>query len=186
LQVIYGGKAHPRDEPGKDLIRKVFAAMASLKGDIQGVYIENYDMRWAKLITSGVDLWMNTPQRPFEASGTSGMKAALNGIPSFSVPDGWWREGHVEGATGWDIGREEIPETEADEITSLYNKLENIIVPMFYGRENAYSEVMRSTIALNGSFFNTQRMVAQYVLDAYSDGKQGISAQQKLEEMRRE
>jgi starch phosphorylase len=186
LQVIYGGKAHPNDEPGKHLIRSVFAAMASLKDIIQGVYVENYDMKWAKLITGGVDLWMNTPQRPYEASGTSGMKAALNGIPSLSVPDGWWREGHVEGATGWDIGREEIPETEADEIASLYSKLENIIVPMFYGRENAYSEVMRSTIALNGSFFNTQRMVSQYVLDAYFNGKQGLSAQQRIEEMRRE
>lgn len=184
LQVIYGGKAHPNDEPGKQLIRNVFAAMASLKDTIQGVYVENYDMKWAKLITSGVDLWMNTPQRPYEASGTSGMKAALNGIPSFSVPDGWWREGHVEGATGWDIGREEIPETEADEIASLYRKLENIIVPMFYGRESAWNEVMRSAIALNGSFFNTQRMVSQYVLDAYHDGKPGLSAQQRIEEMR--
>jgi starch phosphorylase len=158
--------------------------MAALKGTIQGVYVENYDMKWAKFITSGVDLWMNTPQRPYEASGTSGMKAALNGVPSFSVPDGWWCEGHVEGATGWDIGREEIPETEADEIASLYNKLGNIIVPMFYGRENAYHEVMRSSIALNGSFFNTQRMLSQYVLDAYFDGKQGMSLQQKIEELR--
>ena len=172
FQIVYGGKAHPQDDAGKEQIRRVFQAMAALKGTIRSVYVENYDMRWASLITSGVDLWLNTPQRPHEASGTSGMKAALNGIPSFSVPDGWWLEGHVEGATGWDIGREEIPETPADEISSLYDKLEKIIVPMFYGRPDAYAEVMRLSIALNGSFFNTQRMLAQYVLDAYFEGKQ--------------
>lgn len=105
LQIVYGGKAHPQDEPGKEQIRRVFWAMAALKDTIRSVYVENYDMRWASFMTSGVDLWLNTPQRPYEASGTSGMKAALNGIPSFSVPDGWWLEGHVEGATGWDIGR---------------------------------------------------------------------------------
>ncbi len=99
------------------------------------------------------------------------MKAALNGVPSFSVPDGWWLEGHVEGATGWDIGEEEIPETANDEIAALYNKLEFIIVPMFYGRPAAYGEIMRLTIALNASFFNTQRMLSQYVLDAYFEEK---------------
>jgi starch phosphorylase len=113
------------------------------------------------------------------------MKAALNGIPSFSVPDGWWLEGHVEGATGWDIGREEIPETSADEIAALYHKLETIIVPMFYGRPEAYAEVMRLSIALNGSFFNTQRMLAQYVLDAYFEGKQSMPVDQVIADNRR-
>ena len=131
------------------------------------MYLQNYDMRWAQLITSGVDLWLNTPQRPYEASGTSGMKAALNGVPSLSVPDGWWREGHVEGATGWDIGADEIPDTPSKEIASLYFKLEKVILPMFYGQKNSYAEVMRLSIALNGSFFNTQRMLAQYVTNAY-------------------
>ena len=185
FQLIFGGKAHPRDELGKQQIRNVFAAMDALKGVVPGVYVENYDMRWAQFITSGVDLWLNTPQRPHEASGTSGMKAALNGVPSFSVPDGWWIEGHVEGATGWDIGREEIPETAADEIAALYNKLEKIIVPTFYGREQAYSQIMRLSIALNGSFFNTQRMVSQYMLDAYFTGRPGMSVQQMIEEMRK-
>lgn len=185
LQIIYGGKAHPQDEPGKNQIRHIFQAMAALKGAVGGVYVENYDMRWASLITSGVDLWLNTPQRPFEASGTSGMKAALNGIPSFSVPDGWWIEGHVEGATGWDIGREELPETSAEEIASLYHKLETVIVPMFYGRPAAWAEMMRLSIALNGSFFNTQRMLAQYVLDAYFDGKQVTPVEQLVADNRR-
>jgi starch phosphorylase len=185
LQLVYAGKAHPQDEPGKEQIRRVFRAMAALKDAIPAVYVENYDMRWALWMTSGVDLWLNTPQRPYEASGTSGMKAALNGVPSLSVPDGWWLEGHVEGATGWDIGREEIPETSADEIESLYHKLETIIVPMFYGRSGAYAEVMRLSIALNASFFNTQRMLAQYVLDAYFEGKQSMPVEQVIANSRR-
>jgi len=185
IQVIYGGKAHPNDEVGKALIRHLFEIIAALKGIIRIVYIENYDMRWAHLITSGVDLWLNTPHRPYEASGTSGMKAALNGVPSLSVPDGWWREGHVEGATGWDIGEEEIPDPLTDEVASLYHKLENVILPMFFGRQNAYAEVMRHAIALNGSFFNTQRMVAQYLMNAYFSGQQGSSIQQVIEETRR-
>lgn len=185
LQIIYGGKAHPQDEAGKEQIRHVYAAMAALKDTIPSVYVENYDMRWASLITSGSDLWLNTPERPHEASGTSGMKAALNGVPSFSVPDGWWLEGHVEGATGWDIGREEIPETAADEIAFLYHKLERTIVPMFYGRPDAYHEVMRLSIALNGSFFNTQRMLSQYILDAYFEGKKAMPVEQIVNDSRR-
>ena len=172
FQILYGGKAHPNDQPAKEMIRQVFAKIAALKDAVQIVYIENYEMRWGQLLTSGVDLWLNTPQRPYEASGTSGMKAALNGVPSFSVPDGWWIEGHIEGVTGWDIGHEEIPDVATEEIGSLYDKLEHRILPMFYGRKNSYLEVMRSTIALNGSFFNTQRMLSQYALNAYSAGRQ--------------
>lgn len=185
FHVIYAGKAHPHDGGGKAIIRHVFDMIAALKDVIRIVYVPNYEMHWGQLITSGVDLWLNTPQRPQEASGTSGMKAALNGVPSLSVPDGWWLEGHVEGATGWDIGRDEIPDSPAAEIASLYDKLENVIVPMFYGRNDSYAEVMRLSIALNGSFFNTQRMVAQYVMNAYAVGKQGASVQQTIEEMRR-
>jgi glycogen phosphorylase len=185
FQVVYAGKAHPQDEPGKEQIRRVFQAMATLRDAVRCVYVENYDLHWAALITSGVDLWLNTPQRPYEASGTSGMKAALNGVPSFSVPDGWWLEGHVEGATGWDIGREEIPETSADEIAALYHKLENVILPTFYGRPVAYAETMRLSIALNGSFFNTQRMLSQYILDAYFEGKQSMPVEQVIANSRR-
>jgi len=184
FQVVFSGKAHPHDEPGKALIRRVFEMIAELKGIIPIVYIANYDMRWAQLITSGVDLWLNTPHRPYEASGTSGMKAALNGVPSLSVPDGWWREGHVEGATGWDVGHEEIPDNPAEEIASLYDKLENTILPMFYGRKDAYAEVMRHSIALNGSFSNTQRMLAQYVMNAYFSGRQVSAVQQVMEDAR--
>jgi glycogen phosphorylase len=165
IQVIYGGKAHPQDEGGKALIRRVFDASKSLASSIRVVYVENYDWRWGKLLTSGVDIWMNTPMRPQEASGTSGMKAAMNGVPS--VVDGWWIEGHIEGVTGWSIGSGEVTEDAASEVTSLYDKLERTILPMFYGRPFAFAKVMRSAIAFNGSFFNTQRMVMQYVGNAY-------------------
>ncbi len=167
IQLVYGGKAHPHDEGGKNLIRRVVGGASSLADVIKTVYVENYDMRWGKLITSGVDLWMNTPMRPQEASGTSGMKAALNGVPSFSVVDGWWAEGHIEGVTGWAIGSSEVAEDPSLEVAALYDKLEREIVPIFYGRPNRYSEVMRYTIALNASFFNTQRMVLQYISNAY-------------------
>jgi len=125
-------------------------------------------MALAKYICAGVDLWLNTPQKPQEASGTSGMKAALNGVPSLSVLDGWWIEGHVEGVTGWSIGDSWEPESNPSaEIVSLYDKLEAVILPMFYQRPRAYAEVMRSAIALNGSFFNAQRMMFQYLKNAY-------------------
>lgn len=167
FQVVYGGKAHPRDEEGKAVIRKVFEAANSLRDSIPVIYVENYDLRWARLLTSGVDLWLNTPHRPYEASGTSGMKAALNGVPSLSVRDGWWIEGHLEGITGWAIGYDQDPELHEVELTSLYEKLGQVILPMFYQRPGAYAEVMRSAIAINGSFFNTQRMISQYILNAY-------------------
>jgi starch phosphorylase len=168
LQIIYGGKAHPRDQDGKDLIRRIFQAQESLKDLVHVVYLEEYDIALAKHLCTGVDLWLNTPQKPHEASGTSGMKAALNGVPSFSVLDGWWIEGHVEGVTGWSIGETWEPESNPlQEVASLYGKLEYLIVPMFYNRPRAYAEIMRSTIAINGSFFNAQRMVSQYAANAY-------------------
>ncbi len=174
FQIIFGGKAHPRDESGKAMIRKVFEAASALRDVIQVVYVSDYDFRWAQLFTAGVDLWLNTPHRPFEASGTSGMKAALNGVPSLSVRDGWWVEGHFEGVTGWSIGFDEDPERHDVEIASLYDTLEHTILPLFYSQPLVYAQIMRSTIAVNGSFFNTQRMLSQYLLDAYfPKGTQG-------------
>jgi starch phosphorylase len=168
LQVIYSGKAHPQDAAGKALIRRIFAAAAGVGSTVKVVYLENYDMELARHICAGVDLWLNTPQRPQEASGTSGMKAALNGVPSLSVLDGWWLEGHQEGITGWAIGDgEESGEDAAREAASLYDKLAHVILPLFYTQPTEYAKVMRSAIALNGSFFNTQRMVFQYLRNAY-------------------
>lgn len=168
FQVLYGGKAHPRDEGGKEMIRRVFQAAQTLQDAIPVIYLENYDMGLAKLLCAGVDLWLNTPLRPQEASGTSGMKAALNGVPSLSILDGWWVEGHIEHVTGWAIGDEVGVEGDyAAEAASLYDKLERLVLPLYYGKPESYIKVRRSAIALNGSFFNTQRMVSQYVTNAY-------------------
>jgi starch phosphorylase len=168
VQILYGGKAHPLDEGGKAVIRRVFEAAAALAGVLPIVYLEEHDLGLARHLCAGVDLWLNTPQKPQEASGTSGMKAALNGVPSLSVLDGWWVEGHVEGVTGWSIGEEDEVETEQwRETESLYDKLERVIVPMFYGQPNAFTRIRRSAISLNGSFFNAQRMVMQYLENAY-------------------
>ena len=169
IQLVYAGKAHPRDEGGKEIIRRIFEAAAALAKDMRVVYLENYDMTLGKLLCSGVDIWLNTPLRPQEASGTSGMKAALNGVPSLSVLDGWWVEGHVEGVTGWSIGDAEESENDSNaEAASLYEKLERLILPLYYKEPDKFAEVMRSAIALNGSFFNTQRMISQYVRHAYA------------------
>ena len=169
LQIIYGGKAHPRDEGGKAMIRRIFETIGTLKDAVRVVYLEEYDMALAKYICAGVDLWLNTPLKPHEASGTSGMKAALNGVPSLSTLDGWWIEGPVEGVTGWSIGESWDPESNPSaEVASRYDKLESVILPMFYRRPGEYAEVMRSAIALNGSFFNAQRMMVQYLKNAYA------------------
>ena len=171
FQVIYAGKAHPLDQGGKELIKKIFQTKESLKKDLKIAYLENYDMELGKMMTSGVDLWLNTPQPPLEASGTSGMKAALNGVPSLSILDGWWIEGHIEGVTGWSIGENEQGMGENrdrfKDALSLYNKLEQVILPSFYHDRDRFIDVMLHSIALNGSFFNTHRMIQQYVLNAY-------------------
>ena len=173
FQIVYAGKAHPKDTPGKEIIRAIFRAKKALRKAVHIVFLDNYNMELGGLVTSGVDLWLNTPEYPLEASGTSGMKAALNGVPSLSILDGWWVEGHIEGVTGWSIGAprrsssvEEMPDRE-DEVASLYSKLETVILPLFYNDRKNYLEIMRHAIAINGSFFNTQRMVQQYVTDAY-------------------
>ncbi len=165
LQILYAGKAHPADDPGKALIRRVVELAKGLESPkLHILYLENYEWILGGLLTGGVDVWLNNPKRPYEASGTSGMKAALNGVPSLSVLDGWWIEGCIEGVTGW-----AIPDfdEEAQESASIYELLEKTILPMYYGEPKTWHELMRSTIALNGSFFNTQRMLGQYVLNAY-------------------
>jgi len=165
LQIVYSGKAHPADEPGKAKIRHVIELAKKLNSDaLHIVYLENYEWTLGALLTGGVDVWLNTPKRPYEASGTSGMKAALNGVPSLSILDGWWIEGWIEGVTGWAI---EDHEDEAAEANSLYDQLEHVLLPLFYEQPQQWRRIMRSTIALNGSFFNTQRMLEQYVVNAY-------------------
>ncbi len=164
LQILFAGKAHPADMAGKALIEDVFQAAANLaSSSLRVVYLENYDWELGALLTQGVDVWVNTPRRPYEASGTSGMKAALNGIPSLSILDGWWIEGCAENATGWAIDDGEDETTEAN---SLYEKLEHAIAPM-YQDHRAWAEMQRHCIGMNGIFFNTDRMVQQYLENAY-------------------
>ena len=170
-QVIFAGKAHPNDQAGKEIIHTIVEAAKALEGSVRVAYLPNYGLREGGLITSGVDLWLNTPEPPMEASGTSGMKAAMNGVPSLSVLDGWWLEGHIENHTGWSIGYKErsgdAKRDWAEDAASMYDKLEQVIIPMFYESRERYIRVMRHSIAVNGSFFNTQRMVQQYVMKAY-------------------
>ena len=171
IQVIYAGKAHPRDYEAKKLIQRIFHAKQTLNGDIKLVYLEDYNMTIGVMITSGVDIWLNTPEPPMEASGTSGMKAALNGVPNLSVLDGWWIEGNIEGVTGWSIGEVVIGNGEnrdhSLDAASLYDKLEQTIVPLFYTNRDQFISMMSHSIAINGSFFNTHRMMQEYVLNAY-------------------
>jgi starch phosphorylase len=168
FQVVYAGKAHPRDEEGKRLIERIFQVGGSLKTDVRIAYLSNYEMSLARGIVSGVDVWLNTPKPPLEASGTSGMKAALNGVPSLSVLDGWWIEGHVEGLTGWSIGEAGTSESDStNDAARLYEKLERFVLPTFYGDADRFTDIMRHAIALNGSFFHAQRMLQEYLAKAY-------------------
>jgi starch phosphorylase len=171
FQLVYAGKAHPQDQQGKEVIKRIYQDKELLKEEAKVAYLENYDMELGRLITSGVDIWLNTPQPPLEASGTSGMKAALNGVPSLSVLDGWWIEGCIEGITGWSIGKNVSGVIESDDrsgdASSLYEKLEKVIIPMFYEHRDRFLNIMLHSIALNGSFFNTQRMIQQYIVKAY-------------------
>jgi starch phosphorylase len=173
LQLVFAGKAHPQDWEGKALIQRVFEAGNALKGKVAVAYLPDYGIELAKLLVAGCDVWLNTPVPPLEASGTSGMKAALNGVPSLSVLDGWWIEGHVEGVTGWSIGQDHerflgtSAAGDAEHAQALYDKLEFTVIPTYYGHRRSFHEMMRHAIALNASFFNSQRMALQYLYDAY-------------------
>jgi starch phosphorylase len=172
IQMVFAGKAHPRDEDGKRLIKEIYDYANMLKDQIKIVYLENYDMNIAAMLTSGVDVWLNTPIPPMEASGTSGMKAAHNGVINFSVLDGWWVEGCVEGVTGWAIGphpRELITEGERREIElhDLYSKLEYLIIPTFYKRRDAWITLMKNSISRIAYYFQIQWVMRRYITDAY-------------------
>lgn len=168
LQIIYAGKAHPKDEAGKFLIERIFVIKEKLKDSIKIVYLENYNIEVASKLVSGVDVWLNTPLRPLEASGTSGMKATHNGVPNFSVLDGWWIEGHIEGFTGWSIGPSpDVPADPDKDADDLYNKLENIILPIFYNDRHTWIRIMQNAIGKNAYYFNSHRMMRRYVTEAY-------------------
>ena len=160
LQVIYSGKAHPNDDEGKELIQKIVEKSKSLFGSIKVIYLENYDMWLGRQITSGVDVWLNTPLRPNEASGTSGMKATLNGIPNLSILDGWWAEGCNHKVNGWAIGDPNHPDDHKD-AEHLYYLLENQIIPMFYNNKKKWIALMKEAIK-TGVRFTALRMIDEY------------------------
>ena len=172
IQIIYAGKAHPKDTEGKQLIERIFSYIQRLKGKINIAFIQDYDMEVALKLVSGVDVWLNTPLKPLEASGTSGMKAAHNGVVNFSVLDGWWIEGHIEGYTGWSIGPaptdagsdKDMNRIDAED---LYKKLENIIIPTYYNNRKTWVRMMQNAIGKNAYYFNSHRMMRRYVTEAY-------------------
>ena len=172
LQLVFAGKAHPHDEYGKKMIQEIRNQSEFFGDRLKIVYLPNYNMDVASRLIPGVDIWLNNPLRPLEASGTSGMKAALNGVPNFSVLDGWWIEGHIEGVTGWSIGP---PPTETstdvnhsdDDVKDVYTKLEKTIIPLYYNDRKAWTKVMKNAIGKNAYYFNTHVMMRRYVTEAY-------------------
>lgn len=175
VQIIFAGKAHPADEPGKQLIQQVYRQVKRAETGGRIVFIEDYDMNLARYLVQGVDVWMNTPRRPYEASGTSGMKAALNGALNFSVLDGWWREAY-NGRNGWSIGEDRQLESQsvqdAQDAESLYATLENEIIPLFYNRDpkeisHEWVARIKDNLKTNIPQFSTRRMVKEYVERLY-------------------
>jgi starch phosphorylase len=170
LQLVLGGKAHPQDFEAKALIQQIVHWSEILGPQILVAYLPSYDLALAKMIVAGVDLWLNTPKPPYEASGTSGMKAAHNGVPSLSIFDGWWLEGHIDGVTGWGIGPRERggERSDAEDAADLYRALDETVLPIYRDQPEHWTEIMRATIAFNASFFNSQRMLEEYML-AYQE-----------------
>ena len=172
FQLVFAGKAHPHDEEGKRLIARVIELSRTLGDGVRHVYLPDYDIATAQKMVAGVDVWLNTPNPPLEASGTSGMKAAHNGVINFSVLDGWWIEGHHENKTGWAIGPgpDENLDPEARltrEMEDLYGKLEYVILPKYYEDPDGWVRMMRNSIDDLASYFNTHRMLRHYVTEAY-------------------
>lgn len=167
FQIVLAGKAHPRDESGKQIIEQLHAHARALSGTITVVYLPDYDMALAQALTAGVDLWLNTPLPPFEASGTSGMKAAFNGVPNLSVLDGWWIEGCIEGVTGWAIG--DAAGMADGNARVLYDKLEQVVLPLYFNDDHGgWIKVMKGAISKNASYFNSHRMMRRYATEAYA------------------
>ncbi|MDD5384470.1 MAG: alpha-glucan family phosphorylase [Gallionella sp.] len=167
FQIVLAGKAHPNDENGKHLIEQLYAHTRALAGTITVVYLPDYDLALAQTLTAGVDVWLNTPLPPLEASGTSGMKAAFNGVPNLSVLDGWWIEGCIEGVTGWAIG--DTAGMADGDAHALYDKLEQVVLPLYYGHsDGGWLKVMKGAISKNASYFNSHRMMRRYATEAYA------------------
>jgi|TARA_B100002003_G_C14123445_1_gene540368 starch phosphorylase len=168
LQIVYAGKAPPSDDFGKGVIKNIIEIVGKLKGEVSVAFIPNYDMYIGSVLTSGVDVWMNTPRRPREASGTSGMKAAINGVPHFSIIDGWWYEAQPKG--GWSIGPEPTnfdlnQQDDSADVQALYSVLKDEVLPDIADIQQ-YVKKMIEAIE-NAAFFNTHRMFQEYLDRAY-------------------
>jgi starch phosphorylase len=166
FQVVLAGKAHARDAGGKQLIETLHRHMRDLQDVLRVVYLPDYGMELAQTMVAGVDVWLNTPLPPREASGTSGMKAAFNGVPNLSVLDGWWIEGCIEGITGWAVGNSEAV-SDGEDAASLYRKLEQTVLPLYHQDRPGWINVMKGAITKNASFFNSHRMMRRYATEAY-------------------
>ena len=172
IQIVFSGKAHPKDDLGKEMIESIIHSAENLRNDINIIYLEDYSMGLAAKLVSGVDVWLNTPLPPLEASGTSGMKAAHNGVINFSVLDGWWIEGWIEDVTGWAIGPNPensltSKETTMRELEDLYGKLEFIIIPKFYEEREEWIKMMKNSIGMISHHFNSHRMMRAYATSTY-------------------
>lgn len=167
IQVVMAGKAHPRDDDGKKTIRRLHELAVQLAGKITCVFLPNYEMQMAQTLVAGADVWLNTPLPPLEASGTSGMKAALNGVLNLSVLDGWWVEACVEGVTGWSIGSDGGAASYQAHATALYEKLEGVVLPLYYSEPLRWRGMMKQAIGTIGYYFNSQRMMRRYATEAY-------------------
>jgi starch phosphorylase len=163
---VFAGKAQPSDEPGKHLIAFVHECLRQIRDDIPSIYVADYDTEIALRLVGGTDIWLNTPLRPLEASGTSGMKAAFNGVPSLSILDGWWVEGCIEGINGWAIG-DPLDTASSHDQEAMYRKLEDTVLPLYHDDRTAWTAVMKGAITKSASYFNSQRMMRRYVSEAY-------------------
>lgn len=166
FQLVIAGKAHPRDDAGHQLIELLHRYRAQLTGAIPVAFLPNYGMELGLEMVAGSDVWLNTPLPPLEASGTSGMKTAFNGVPSLSILDGWWIDGCIEDITGWAIGNS-LPSSAADDAHSLYEKLESQVLPLYRAGGSAWVRVMKGAIGKNAAYFNSHRMMRRYATEAY-------------------
>ena len=160
FQLVFSGKAHPADAAGKESLQKIHKAMRELSGRVPVAFLKNYDMALAQVLVAGADVWLNTPLPPLEASGTSGMKAAVNGVLNLSTHDGWWAEGCIEGVTGWAI-------TDGNDATPLYEKLEHVVLPLYYNDRSHWTWMMKQSISKIACYFNSHRMMRRYAAEAY-------------------
>lgn len=170
IQIVFSGKAHPLDDTGKEIVTNLVAMMEKYPNSV--VFLENYDMNIGRMLTRGSDVWLNNPRRPLEASGTSGMKAAMNGILNCSTLDGWWPEACIDGVNGWQFGdgfeSNNIEELDAHDLKALYDVLLNKVIPTYYNNKERWEEMMKESIRTTKEFFAMERMIKKYYEKLYT------------------